>query len=336
MRYAVALLLAMATLSACVAPRQGERSGAATPSTLNRPTKKPPEYPKKRSEPRDQTLRQRAIAQIRQALASESPFGRANALEAAHFLPAEMAKEAVLFAVNDQNAVVRFAAMMTAGQMRMKETQPLAERLVGDPDRSVQAAAIFTLHRLGDTRYSRRLEQFAVDPDRRLRANTAMLLGLIGDKSAAMLLQRQMLDSDEVIRLQAAEGLWRLDADREALEFLVTATISRYPDDQIIAATGLAAPGNPRVAEHVRAMLTTDYAEVNLAAARGMGMLGFDEGYGVALEGAKSNDARQRQMAAMAFGAIGRLDAQQTLGRLLDDTDEGVRIAAADALLQLR
>ena len=52
-----------------------------------------------------------------------------------------------------------------------------------------------------------------------------------------------------------------------------------------------------------------------------MGMLGSDEGYKIAQTGAASRDARQRMLAALAFGAIGRSDAQDILRKPLSDSD---------------
>jgi HEAT repeat protein len=66
-----------------------------------------------------------------------------------------------------------------------------------------------------------------------------------------------------------------------------------------------------------------------------MGQLGSDDGYGVALKGAKSGQGRQRFLAALAFGAIGRTDAQGTLRNLLKDKDRRVRVAAAAAVLEI-
>jgi HEAT repeat protein len=74
---------------------------------------------------------------------------------------------------------------------------------------------------------------------------------------------------------------------------------------------------------------------VSLVAARAMGMLGSGAGYGVAMKGAKSVDPRQRHLAALAFGAIGRADAQPFLAPLLKDPESDVRLAAATAILQL-
>jgi HEAT repeat protein len=55
----------------------------------------------------------------------------------------------------------------------------------------------------------------------------------------------------------------------------------------------------------------------------------------VALIGAKSIDPRQRLLAALAFGDIGRTDAQPVLAGLLTDSETDVRLAAAGALLQI-
>ncbi len=330
MRTIVTCALLLCLLAGCSAGRKDNQA------KLTRPVPRPPAYPERRMVAPKAELINRAISQIQESSRSNSGYIRAHAIEAAKYLPPELMTEIVLANVEHPASIVRFACFLTAGEMRIGQIRPYAIRSArNSSDKNVQAAAIFALHRMGDTRFSRTLEQLAVDADRRVRANTAMLLGLLGEPSATRVLNRQMRDVDPVVRLQAAEAMWRL-RDESALEPLVIATVSRYPDDQMIAALALAAPRNPRVTEHVRGMLTTAYPEVNLVAARAMGMLGSDEGYGVAMEGMKSRDARQRQLAAMAFGAIGRMDAQDMLGKLLEDKDEDVRLAAAAALLQLR
>jgi HEAT repeat protein len=98
----------------------------------------------------------------------------------------------------------------------------------------------------------------------------------------------------------------------------------------------LAGPRDARVAEHIRPALTSDYTEVALVAARALGQLGSDDGYAVALKAARGSDERQRALAALALGAIGRADAQDTLAALLKDPNPDVRVAAAAALLQVR
>jgi HEAT repeat protein len=119
------------------------------------------------------------------------------------------------------------------------------------------------------------------------------------------------------------------------LDDLVAGTISAYPDDQMIALLAIAGPHDTRSLGHVEAQLIADYPEVALVAARAAGILGSDRGYGVALIGAKSIDPRQRLLAALAFGDIGRTDAQPVLAGLLTDSETDVRLAAAGALLQI-
>jgi HEAT repeat protein len=128
--------------------------------------------------------------------------------------------------------------------------------------------------------------------------------------------------------------MWRL-GDPEAKEDLLALTVSAYADDQMVGYLALAGPRDPEVRKYVGSGLTSDYPEVSLVAARAMGQLGSDEGYGVAQKGAKSSTAAQRFLAAMAFAAIGRTDAQPVLKTLLSDKDPKVRVAAAAAVLQL-
>jgi HEAT repeat protein len=143
-----------------------------------------------------------------------------------------------------------------------------------------------------------------------------------------------MSDPSAPVRIQAAEALWLL-GDQRGLEALLAYAISVFPDDQIIALHALAEPRNLRAAQELRSELTEVYPEVSLAAARGLGMLGSDEGWHVAITGAKSVEPRQRSLAALAMGAIGRCDLQPPLATLLKDPDPSVRISAATAVLQL-
>jgi HEAT repeat protein len=143
------------------------------------------------------------------------------------------------------------------------------------------------------------------------------------------------MDPNPAVRQQVAESMWRLH-DEDGLQDLIGLSLSKYPDDRMLALLAIAAPRETKVRQHVRNGLTSDWPEVSLVAARAMGMLASDEGYGVALEGARSADKRQRLLAAFAFGDIGRTDAQDELRKLIHDQDPNVRIAAAAAVLELK
>ena len=294
----------------------------------------PPAVPPARPEAIDSQMQASAREQIEAASQSNDPVLRANAIEAAQNSLGQQAAPIILRGLTDHEPVVRFAAAMAAGQLQLRDAYQPALRLVNDPDKHVQIGARFVLHRLGNTQFSHDLEKLSRDPDPHVRGDCAVALGLLGEKSATKILVPMINDPEAIVRLQAAEALWRL-GDEHGLSVLATGTVSRFPDDQIVAVLGLAGPKDKRIAEHVRGKLTSEWDEVALAAARSMGELGSDEGYGVALKGAQSPDPRQKVLAALAFGAIGRSDAQRTLGKLLQDGDANVRLAAATGLLEL-
>jgi HEAT repeat protein len=290
--------------------------------------------PRVKDVPLSQELQAAARREVAAALASHNPMVRTNAIEAITMSPGDEGGSQILLFLDDPAPVVRFAALVAAGRLRLPDAKAKAEQLANDSNKNVQVAARFALHRLGDYSRSHDLEKTSQDGQPQVRANTAMVLGLLEENTGLRVLRGMAGDKNPAVRLQVAEARWRL-GDEAALETLVSGTISAYPDDQMLCLMALASTHNTRVREHVRGALVTDYQEVNLVAARAMGMLSSDEGYGVAINGARSKDPAHRQLAALAFGAIARRDAQDILAKLLQDHDETVRLAAAVAILQL-
>ncbi|HUB27838.1 MAG TPA: HEAT repeat domain-containing protein [Tepidisphaeraceae bacterium] len=260
---------------------------------------------------------------------------RCNAIESLQDAAPDDAVDPAEAALDSDNVQVRFAGCMVLGTLRVTDAHQRLLKL-HDEERSrvVQVGIRFALHRLGDVRYSHDLEKYAVDPDPEVRGKTALVLGRLGEPSAIPILRAMQHDPDEAIRLQAAESLWRL-GDQRGLDDLAGFAISKYADDLIISTLALAAPRDPTVIQHVRANLDADYPEVELAAARALGMLGSDEGYPLAMQYLHSSEPRQRWMAAQALGAIGRPDAKGALAGLLNDSSDQVRLAAAAAILEL-
>jgi HEAT repeat protein len=301
------------------------------PPPLHAPAPPPPV-----AQPIEQSLHQRALRELLTDADVDDPHLRANAIEALQETGQADAGSAVMRGLDDPSPMVQFAACMAAGELRFEPAHNQLRRMHDSHvPTTVEVGVLFGLHRLGDTRYSHELETLARNPDPEVRGKTALVLGLLEEPSAITLLLPLRRDEAQPVRLQAAESLWRLGDDR-GLDDLAAAAVSQYPDDLIIATLGLAAPKNPRIIQHVRANLVTDYPEVELAAARALGMLGSDEGYVIAMKGGESNDPFQRSLAALALGAIGRSDAQAALAKLLDDTNAPVRLSAATAILELR
>ncbi len=330
----IALSLAVSCASLALMPGCGARR---TPNVVRqyRLPPPPPAVPNRRNVRLDPALAAAARQEIIKAYSSKDPIVRAHAIEAMQTtVPAEMTAQ-ITAGMSDPNPVLRFSAAMAVGLLELNEAKPTLLKLAEDSDASVRVGAKFALHRLGDSRFSHDFEYTWKDPVKSTRANTAFVLGHLGEPTADKILLPLLRDRDATVRLQAAEALWRL-GDQRGLEPLIAATISGFPDDQMIVLLALAQPRDLRVSQNIRGALTSEYDEVSLVAARAMGMLNSDEGYGVALKGAKSADPRQRLLAAMAFGAIRRADAQDVLKKLLSDSDPDVRLAAGSAILQLR
>ena len=297
--------------------------------------KQPPGYPSAVKTPIDTALQDRARQELDTDLKSSDEIYRAHALEVVKNAKLRDAGPILLVALNDQSPLVRKAAALAAGELRETSVEDRLEPMIDSAHTPERMAIIFALHRMGDTRFSHEFEKTAFDPDPHIRGDTALMLGMLGEKSATPILLKMMNeDHDPSVRLEAAGALWQLGQE-SGLEELVGGTISAYPDDQMVSLLAIAAPHDTRSLGHVDSQLIADYPEVALVAARAAGMLGSDQGYGVALIGAKSVDPRQRLLAALAFGDIGRTDSQPVLANLLSDTETDVRLAAAGALLEI-
>jgi HEAT repeat protein len=335
---AIALLIALMAGSFVAVPGCGPKKpkkSTTSSSSLYRAVKPPPPVPPRVAMTLDPALRQQAKQEILNASVSTDPKLRAHAIEGIKDGVGIEAADTIIKGMTDNDRTVRFASAVAAGELRLTQAEAQLLVLSDDVDPSVRVGAKFALHRIGDKRQSHDLELTAKDPNPRTRGDTAMVLGLLGEPSATRILLPMLFDPNSAIRLQAAESLWRL-GDEHGLEALVSMTLSKYPDDRLIALLALAGPRDQRVLGHIDGQLTNEYDEVCLVAARAAGMLGSDQGLGVALKGMKSTDPRQRLLACLAMGAIGRSDSQQQLSLLLHDADPDVRIAAATALLQLK
>lgn len=286
--------------------------------------------------PIDAAVQTAAANQITLAFGSSNPVIKAQSLEAISRTHDPNALDRIQRGLTDRNWIVRFASAMCAGDLKLKAAYKPVAALAFDPDPNVRVAVRYALHQLGDKSLSKDLEALSQHADPKVRGNVAVVLGLLGEPTATRVLRPMIADSVYEVRLQAAEALWRL-GDAEGQKLLVAASLSKYVDDQIFAVLGLANPRDQRVKPYVIAKFANDhdkkqYTELQLAAARALGMLGDDAGYGLAIRNCTSNDPRHRSLAAIALGDIGRPDAQDALSKLLLDPTAEVRLSAATAL----
>ena len=254
-------------------------------------------------------------------------------------------------AMLDEHPAVRFAACVAVGEARDAEAETGVARCLKDADASVRLAALFARHRLGHTQRTGDLAgYFLKDPDATVRRNAALVLGLLGEQGAVKILAKGMKDADTGVRDHALEAMARLES-REARQELTFMTGAGVGSDEVFAINALAATADPSYAETFRYKLATAaHLETRLAAARGLGLLHSDKGFGVAMRALRLGSPRRddpqdpvegqtlrtQQLAAAALGAIGRTDALPALTEVLEKSDDPrVQVSAAAAILDI-
>ncbi len=286
--------------------------------------------------PIDEAVQQQAQNEITLAFNASDPVIKAQSLEAMSQTHDPNVADRVQRALADRNWLVRFAGAMCAGDLKLKSVYKPLVAAAYDAEPSVRAGVRYALHQLGDKSLSKDLEALSTNADPQVRGNVAVVLGRMNEPTAVRVLRPMISDPEMEVRLQVAEALWRL-GDPDGQKMLVAASLSKFPDDQIFSILGLAGPRDQRMKPYILAKFANDhdnqqYAELQLVAARGLGMLGDDSGFGLAVRKCADSDPRRRSLAALALGDIGRPDAQDALAKLLADPVQEVRLSAATAL----
>ncbi len=300
----------------------------------------------------EQELRSRALHGLKRGTEyADDPAVRAQSIEAlSRTAPAE-GLPYMRDALRDDEPVVRFAACMALGLVKDKGSRGMLETRLEDTDASVQTGAIYALHRLGDYRHTSRLaDRLLRDPSPGVRANAAMVLGELGEKGAIRLLRHAARDRQDVVSLQAIEAMALL-GDAPSFQQLTLLTHDGSGPTQVLAILALGRTGDrSAVNALVYHLRQGTYLETKLAAARGLGMLGFSDGLKVALEALDFKPGNSRliddtpynqamrvhSMAAQALGDIGDSAALPALQQRLEAQDDPrVQLAAAKAILQI-
>ncbi|MFQ5590982.1 MAG: HEAT repeat domain-containing protein [Phycisphaerae bacterium] len=297
-------------------------------------------------------IRWKAMECLKRAIRyTPNPAVRAEAVEALERCGGREAEPWIRAALLDKNPGVRFAACVAAGRHADMTAESGLRDRIDDDDPSVRVAALFALHRLGFTDRTGFMPGYLLDhAEPTVRRNAALVLGLMGEPGVIKILARAMRDPDAGVRHYALEAMARL-GNPEARQELVFMTSAGIGADEVFAITGLMQTGDRAYVDTFRYKLATaPHIETRLAAARGLGVFGIDEGFETALRALDGRAAltddpkdpvenqtlRVRQLAAAALGAIGRQDALPALARLMNDpSDPRVQVSAAQAILMI-
>ncbi|MEQ9455117.1 MAG: HEAT repeat domain-containing protein [Phycisphaeraceae bacterium] len=287
------------------------------------------------------TLRDRAIAEVRAAAVADDAALRMNAIEASHPVPG-LASELVEPMLLDEVVPVRFAALMTVGQLKLEEHGQAAADLSLDENLSVRAAAIFAADANGVAIDVSPLAQLVHSPEPGVRGNAALILGEMGDASAKEMLheaarvpfdRRIMAIRREIVQVQVAEALVKL-GDLEALTPIRAAAYSQSDEIRVLAVSMLGPLGDRRMIPMLARMLEQPPVELQLAAARSLMQLGVEDGMPILVRGLDSAMPTVRAQAAFSLGDSGDPIGLALLGDTLEDEVPMVRLAAAAAVLK--
>lgn len=254
-------------------------------------------------------------------------------------------------ALLDDHPAVRFAGCVALGTLGDAQSVATIRDRQKDADPNVRVAALFALHRFGDESQSGFLPQYMLeDASPAVRRNAAFVLGRLDEPGAIKVIARAMKDEDPGVRQHALEAMARL-GNAEAQQELLFMASSGLGTEEVFAIQALAQTSNERFADMFRYKLgTAAHIETKLAAARGLGILGRDDGYDLALRALRQVEAgvrdpndspagqrlRVHQAAAAALGAIGRAEALTALSHMMrDPSDPREQVSAAGAILMI-
>jgi len=284
--------------------------------------------------------RQRAINQVLESSRSPKPFLRANALETARDLPYR-ATPLLQPALGDHHPAVRFAALVTAGDLKLTALAPRARQLLDDPSASVRAAALYTLHAADPETNITPIAAMLTSQDPSARGNAAILLSRIGDKSAIPMLKelarspmaRAGAAQCALARIQIAEATASL-GDNSGLNAVRAAAFSQFDEVRILAVTMMGRLNDQRMQRAIEKMLDNPPIELQIAAASTLAKWGSWLGWDTLSQAADSKIPTARAQAALALGYFHSRQAALKLTQLLSDPSEQVRLSAAAAILR--
>ena len=306
-----------------------------------------------------QGLRDQALQRLRDSVNSSDLLLKMRAIETCVELRLDKGPDICMKAVQSPVPLLQFAGAMGFIELPTSAAEPALRELLSSNDASVRLAAIGALHRLGNKENSPELITALGSTDRKIRGVALTVLGRIGDKSAieaiSPLLEAEPIES---VRLQAAEALVLL-GDQNVLPKLQLWQYSTNYQERVFAVQlmGRVEPPPDFSADLLQALDDPNQL-VQLQAARSLGRLGQQTGYekamkylnpssrvkrsiaeqmGIGYENAqlKTEITKIRSAAALALGDIGRWEATKHLGKTLDDKDDQVALAAANASLKL-
>lgn len=229
---------------------------------------------------------------------ARDPWSRVRlvGLEAAQHAP-DAVYNLALSGLTDEDPIVRFAALVTIGKLKVDRLADAALDLSKDKNASVRAAAIFAAKRCGRDVDLSPLGAMLGSSNSSSRANAAMLIGQLGDRQAMPMLRelaakpmpRVSTAERASVRLQFAEAMIRLDPDDlEVLGSIRAAMFSNYDDVRILAISVIGEIDDRSQLKGLAHIIERDNPiQVKIAAAQAMVRMGDSRGQATLMQASR-------------------------------------------------
>jgi HEAT repeat protein len=300
-------------------------------------------------------LESRALDLLTRAARSEQDDVACNAIEALARVAPRDGLPIFRDAVRSPSPLVRYAGFAALGEVRDRASLPAMTAGINDVSPHVRLAAAFAACRCGKDGYARILVRTLTDtPEENLRADAATLLGRLGEpravKALRAALQSPANKNSKPVTLALHGALAALGQEaslRELITYSQGDTATRS-----VALLLLADLGKPEARDALRYRLLgvgEEYVEARLIAARGLGKLGYRDGYDLAMQMLTFTDPNPdptpenpdrtypvRSMAVHALAEIGDPRAIVALRQLAGAQDDPrLQVAACYAIYKI-
>jgi len=300
-------------------------------------------------------LQTRSIMLLLRAAESDLDDVSCNAIEALVRVAPQDGLPAFRKAVNSSSPLVRHAALVALGEMRERQSLAAMVAAARDSHPYVRLAGAFAACRCGKTGYARLLVRTLTDnADEGLRAEAAALLGRLEEPRAVPWLRAALGHPANKRSTRVTIALYGALArlgEKDALQQLIYYS-QGGAEARADALLLLADLGHPEARDALRYRLlgaSEEYDEARLLAARGLGRLGYRDGFDLAMQRlaykdpntnpTPDNPDRTYPVRSMAVHALAEMRDERALPALRDlaaqSADARLQVAACYAICRI-
>ena len=252
------------------------------------------------------------LTRLRREMDSHDPARRREVVQLLSSYPAAEVRQALLAALEDEDAGVRAEAADAVGRVRLREAVARLLDWLDDPEADVRAAAARALGQIGEQQAVPSLVRVLGDSNADVRRAAVGALAAIGGDEVVVPILGRLDDVDPRVRVDAATLLGRL-RDARAVVPLVGRARDDAPEVRSAVYSALGDLGDTRAVPALVQGLRDDAPDPRLAAIAALGQLGSTESVRALAVLASHDDPRVPRAVTAALGQIPGEEAREAL-----------------------